>query len=157
MRNIEFRGKMSGEWIFGSLISYPEDSNYFIREQVKKQGSDRYETYLIEDSETLGQFTGLSDKNGIKIYEGDILKFKEYKNLSWDEESFKSFSLEERKGKLIDHYISQVYWEEGNFLFDISESCQCCLSACFGNQLMQSPIYDFEIIGNIHDNPELLK
>lgn len=150
-REILFRGKniITNEWVYGDLVtSRKSEGLYYIND-------GKYDHSVIPES--VGQFTGLVDKNGVNIYEGDVVKFQEYENLSWDEESFKLFSLEERKGKLRDHYISQVYWEEGNFLFNISETCQCCLSACFGNQLRQNPIMVFEIIGNIHDNPEFIK
>lgn len=126
MREILFRGKRvsDGEWLYGSLL------------QVNRKGateccihSDRY-SHLI-DHATVGQFTGLTDKNGKKIFEGDILATK-----------------------LFGEHIDKGVVRYGNY------NCSCC-DGVYGWYVDGGDIRDAEeigeVIGNIHDNPELME
>ena len=72
MREIKFRGKglATKQWHIGSLLLLA--SGALIRSSV-------YECESI-DKNTIGQYTGLKDKNGKEIYEGDILQVKEFAN-----------------------------------------------------------------------------
>lgn len=76
------------------------------------------------DPKTIGQYTGLTDKNGKMIFEGDIVEYPEG--------------------------IAEITWEETEALFGIKQDNDVCdFNSYWGQNL--------EVIGNVYDNPELLK
>lgn len=77
MRQIEFRGKRldNGEWVYGCYVEN-KLGNHFIYE-VERNGEFVWNIYEVDPS-TIGQFTGLVDKNGKRIYGGDLIKGKEW-------------------------------------------------------------------------------
>ena len=141
MREILFRGqrKDNGEWIEGSTIWF-DDELCFIMPSYPNASTLTYAqlfalTAKMVDPETVGQYTGLNDKNGNKIFEGDVLKRKL--------KSFLSFY----------HPRMKVVFIPGKACFaavDIDGSNVKFISDYINNK------YELEKIGNIHDNPELV-
>lgn len=137
MREILFRGKAinrvegreyrsdykNGDWVYGLVTRL-----YYERYQLPAEMTNTKWIEGIEvDYKTIGQFTGLTDKNGMKIFEGDILEFDAY-------------------GK---HFKGHVEIMSGN-------ASVVCKNACpFLDDAIEK--YGAQIIGNIHDNPELIE
>ena len=133
MREILFRGKRvdNGEWIQGDIVQFLVHGVVRIVEQEPS-----YKDAEV-DSDTVGQFTGLTDKNGRKIFEGDIIHL-EYSQVFFG-------------GVYFGEYTAEVSYKEGCFITDGINN---------GDEI-ETPLSGFdndevEIIGNIHDNPELL-
>lgn len=124
MRTIKFRGKdiETGELVYGVLI---QRMGYMpsILYPYEHDGKIRYAERAVE-RETVGQFTGLLDKNGKEIYEGDIYRYDNPNS------------------------INEVsYCAGGGFTgFDLTPATH-----------NENKLLDVEVIGNIHDNPELLE
>ena len=140
MREILFRGKQEykkKEWVFGSLhCEYGEtDKNGQRKTEYRILGMRGECDYVIP--ETVGQFTGLTDKNGKKIFEGDIVAQNWYDH---DEPSDDSFG--------------EVVFCEYDCSFsvmDIQKDGIVPLGRCHAYH------WEAEVIGNIHDNPELME
>lgn len=112
------------------------------------------------DADTVGQFTGVLDKNGKEIYEGDVLSVREWKNLAFgmfNHDEMKALSLDDCKGELLKDIKSLVYWDEGSMLATEQNGCAYYMCSFWHEDtLITQPIFDIEIIGNIHDTPNLL-
>ncbi len=156
-RKIKFRGKdiETDKWVDGDLIQrmgympsimFPYESN----------GKVCYGECAVK-RETVGQFTGLLDKNGKEIYEGDIMGLPErdakgvaYKNryvrvVEWINDGF----------FLLDHCVmgGEVRKYGDRLALEISlNSNYAGMVRCFSERGL-----DYTVIGNIYDNPELLK
>lgn len=166
MREIKFRGKClgNGEWVYGDLLQVanevfiaPSDGDWFdfipwSRNNVFHLPAAKYAVI----PNTIGQFTGLHDKNGKEIYEGDVLFVREWENLAmrvFVHEERELFSLEDCKGGILHESQRVVYFEEGSMC--AGDYYMCTLSDG-RDQRHQYPIFEVELLGNIHDNPELL-
>ena len=132
MREILFRGKRTdnGEWVEGyyykaKYCRTDDELCDYITVPHPKEYNEPSSHYIV-DPDTVGQYTGLKDKNGTKIFEGDIGRRRDDIFLiDWSEEKA-AFVM------IFNDYICEIlYLEE---MWD-----------------------DAEVIGNIHDNPELLE
>lgn len=152
-RKIKFRAidEFSDDFIYGQAFFIDSDN---------KQGyiSNGIDKHHCVKKETVCEYTGLNDKNGVEIYEGDIVNCKEFKNNAislFSETQLEIFSLEEIKGEKKLEYISPIIFEEGSFFVKESEQCDCYLSLFYGDKRKSQPIFEIEVIGNIYQNKQI--
>lgn len=136
MREILFRGKdfsgvLNHSWVFGSLDTTEKEHRSIIY-------LDRYgnRCRITVDPKTVGQYTGLTDDNEKKIFEGDILNV-----INPDD----------------DDYITKVYFKCNTLCVDVEGQDYDYTSIGFATEIWDDECDRVEIIGNIHDNPELLE
>ena len=168
MREILFRGKNdAGEWLCGYLTK-PAGNPCFIID------GDDYFGGVIE--ETIGQYTGLTDKNGTKIFEGDIVEVYAQRHICNQQRS--QYDVPVKVRAFVEHCSN---WNGVGFHFNYKNKYNYKLCQPIGREederdFYYRPIQDFdfdrkkkethpkhlwrnhiEVIGNIHDNPELLE
>ncbi|WP_314923012.1 YopX family protein [Prevotella pallens] len=140
-REILFRGKSigTGEWLYGYLFNYglTAPSNVpCISVCVPTSWEEAYSLYAVHP-DTIGQYTGLKDKDGNKIFEGDILEY-----------------IGKRKDNMNKVYRRKVVFHEGMFAL-LSKELQAY--SALKHHCMEDGRFAWSVIGNIHDNPELMK
>ena len=139
MREIKFRGKRIGtsEWVYGDLIHRQIWASSLLVIRVQDDGFDAYEEYEVIP-ETVGQYTGLKDKHGVEIYEGDVVAFEDSDGGYEYQDLVMNTGIVEY-GELRFYFTNRVAVEMGDFY------------------IKDGRCDDIEVIGNIYDNPELLK
>ena len=147
MREIKFRAKQINDnnWIsgYGVIIGNGFCAIPYV---VRGNTYDWKLTTITCDINTLGQYTGLKDKNGKEIYEGDILRSNEY-----------PFNCDG-----VDNYYAEIVWADnvcGFYRVTHKKPNSTVRGISHGNwsPLVEEDIKSFEIIGNIYDTPELIK
>ena len=144
MREILFRGKQidTGAWLEGAFCMKDCDDPY--GELVDRPSIIKYEEphsgyWFRVDPETVGQFTGLTDKNGKKVFEGDIVKAYVIQNTGMKVRKYTETYVVAYHPKYCYFYLKR---KGNNLLFD-------------GNWAYG--VFIEEVVCNIHDNPELLE
>lgn len=136
-RTIKFRGKRidNGEWVYGSLAE--THGELFIGISTDPDNPVYMMDWHEVDTDTVGQFTGLLDKNGKEIYEGDIVRYQDTMGY---------------------HFIGLIGFDEGRFGFVNKRGIGTLnKDGVYSDGYCTVPYtIDYEVIGNIHDNPELL-
>ena len=129
MREILFRGKrtINGDWVYGDFVHGNERKSLRDSIFVYDSETQSFNDYEINPS-TLGQYTGLTDKNGKRIFEGDIVKAQD--------EILGSPFCDGMNGKV-------VYDEAAYFIV---------LEDPMNSQWLYDECAVYEVIGNIHDN-----
>lgn len=127
MRKILFRGKRidTGEWVYGAYMAHDYDGHTIFNQNPEDGTLQEFEVI----PETVGQYTGLDDKNNKNIFEGDILR---------DDESIIIVN------SLLNGGFSMAY------------STMVGKWVNYGDLLDYLEVYKREVIDNVHDNPELV-
>lgn len=135
IREVIFRGKRlhDNKWIYGNFISDCEgnphiiEPRFFCEDGHHLQYEDNTDTPVFIIPETVGQFTGLTDKNGKRIFEGDIVSLVKHDGL-----------------------IYKVVYVPCRYELVNSKGVNCFVLDIYKSE-------NIEVIGNIHDNPDILK
>ena len=120
--------KLPSRWVYGGVLQGRGGHSIIYGGENQNDPGEGLEKHIVY-TDTLGQFTSLTDKNGVKIFEGDIVRCNR-------------FSCD---GK---DMVGHIVYSDSGF---------CVKEHKTPNEPSMSLCDDFEIIGNIHDNPELLE
>ncbi|EOF4397399.1 YopX family protein [Listeria monocytogenes] len=138
MRPIEFKAQnVNGVWVCGNFsILKKKIGNVDAGSYISNSAGEPF-AYKVRP-ETVSQFTGLKDKNGKKIFEGDIVAFSE--------DDFHVFNSQ-----------VEYFSEDGYPAFDIKVPSDYYFDSNVFSEVSMSGLHEIEVIGNIHENPELME
>lgn len=144
-----YRGKTEdGKWVEGGLYEHKpplqdlchvlhKSQWYIIRTAFADWNMPRKAEFIAIDPETVGEWIGLTDKNGKRIYEGDIISSKDGRG---------------RYSSREDYIIGEVFYGQQTLSWQVSNRIKA--KSC---EILDSINDTLEVIGNIHGNPELVK
>ena len=139
MQEILFRGKKtdSGEWVYGGYCHYDDsiDNGQDSCDYIIEKHTGEYFPFVKVIPETIGQYTGLTDKNGTKVFDGDVLKIKS------EDYDYK--------------YTTKVYYNDHTLCVDVEGQDYDYTAIGFADDIWNTECCEIEVIGNIYDNPEL--
>ena len=168
-REIKFRGKRisNGEWLYGDLMHDTVDGCYVFPIDC----AALYKENAILP-ETIGQYTGLEDKNGKEIYEGDIIRYTDMDSFVVNPDCDpwlhfrRSYAIVREEVVVFEggmfctegegYPISHLGWESIKDLrecLDIPDNEDCDADGT----VIDESLLGIEVIGNIYDNPDLVK
>ena len=166
MREIIFRGKIkgSGEWVEGNLVNVKwwfdgSPITVIIPTDAYLDPRSGQETirYVEVIPETVGQWTGMTDKNGVRIFEGDLIATRRDTTVA---KKLKGYYGYDDEG-----YPKKIPGYEGSYEYHYSTQEDCVVevkfNSCNGGFYLSGATRAVdaicnEVVGNIHDNPELL-
>lgn len=150
MRKIVFRIKDIDIWYYGFPLRKVRPEDLYIPFQGEDENGNSFYSISV-DVKTLGQFTGLCDKNGKEIYEGDIVKTKyiekrDFQGVKYNNEM---------------EFVELVVFKDQAFQLEINNGgIKMYRLLNLGKDARtygDIELKEIEVIGNIYDNPELLK